>query len=109
MGIASAGESMSKYQEYVDAQSTAAKSCLRDLGCQPVLFLGSGLSQRYSSGPSWKELLSIAVAENPLIQDEFAYLLQAHGNLAEVGSALIAPYHKYAWSLKGSGAFPDNL
>lgn len=100
---------MPGYNDYIEEQTAAVKNCLRDLGCQPVVFLGSGLAQRYSGGPSWRGLLADAIAQNPLVTDEFAYLLQSCGSLAGVGEALVDPFHKYAWSTKGDGIFPDAL
>ena len=100
---------MAGYAAYIEEQTAAAKNCLKDLGCQPVIFLGSGLAQRYSNGPSWRDLLATAISQNDLVQEEFAYLLQALGTLPAVGEALIQPYHKYAWSVKGSGIFPVEL
>ena len=100
---------MSAYDDYIDERTSAARACMRDLGCQPVLFLGSGLAQRYAEGPSWSALLEQAVKINPLIQDEFAYLLQKYGDLAAVGQALIDPFHSYAWSKDGRKNFPSDL
>ena len=99
---------MPNYQEYVVEQTELAQACLRDLGCQPVLFVGSGLSQRYGEGPSWKDLLAKAIAENPLIEDELPFLKQREGSFPKVGSALIDPYHRFAWGV-GREQFPPEL
>ena len=100
---------MADYTAYVEEQTLAVKNCLKDLGCQPVIFLGSGLSQRYADGPSWRDLLSEAIDSNPHIKQEFAYFLQAHGTLPAVGTALVDAYHQFAWAVKGEGTFPESL
>src|SRR6266436_6416950 len=43
------------------------ESCVSQMGCQPILFVGSGLSKRYFAGPSWDELLATLAKECPLI------------------------------------------
>lgn len=99
---------MPNYAEYVAEQTAVAQECLRDLGCQPVLFIGSGIAKRYGGGPNWKELLARVIAENPLIDEELPYLQQREGSLPKVGSALIEPYQRLAWGA-GRESFPPEL
>lgn len=35
---------MGAYRNYIEERTAVARACMRDLGCQPVLFLGSGLA-----------------------------------------------------------------
>lgn len=45
------------YHQYIEDVSDDIKTCLEGMGCQPILFVGSGLTKRYLSGPNWEELL----------------------------------------------------
>jgi len=45
------------YHQYIEDVSDDIKTCLEGMGCQPILFVGSGLTKRYISGPNWEELL----------------------------------------------------
>lgn len=99
---------MGKYADYKNDLAEIAKGCLQDLGCQPVLFVGSGLATRYADGPSWRDLLDIVIDENPLIQEELPFLLQREGSLPKVGSALVDKYHEYAWTV-GREQFPGDI
>jgi hypothetical protein len=49
------------------------QDCVSRMGCQPILFVGSGLSKRYFAGPSWDELLATLAKRCPLITKEYAY------------------------------------
>jgi hypothetical protein len=42
----------------------------------PILFVGSGLTRRYFSGPSWDELLAHLAAQCPPIEREYGYYKQ---------------------------------
>jgi len=48
------------------------EACVSQMGCQPILFVGSGLSKRYFGGPSWDELLATLAKECPLIDKDYA-------------------------------------
>ena len=48
------------------------EACVSRMGCQPILFIGSGLSKRYFSGPSWDELLHALAEGCPLIDKSYA-------------------------------------
>ena len=52
------------------------EACVSSNGCQPILFVGSGLSKRYFSGPSWDELLATLAKQCPLIDKDYAYYKQ---------------------------------
>lgn len=96
-------------EEYVKYFEENISNCLHDLGCQPVLFIGSGLPKRYIKLPSWTELLEYLAKENPEIKYEYAYYHQeCKGKLAAVGLAFVPPYHTFAWG-KGKKKFPSDL
>ena len=47
----------SNYEKYISDVSDDIQTCLEEIGCQPILFVGSGFTKRYINGPSWEELL----------------------------------------------------
>lgn len=64
------------YRDYVEQVTDDIKTCLENMECQPILFIGSGLSKRYFNGPNWEELLRILADQCPLINKEYAYYKQ---------------------------------
>ena len=85
------------YSKYIEQRTEAVRNCLAELGCQPIIFAGAGLSRRYINGPSWIDLLEEISELNPKAKDSIAFLYQKHGNLLEVGEQLIASFHAWAW------------
>lgn len=96
------------YDIYVKEMSDDISTCLDTMGVQPILFVGSGLSQRYCSGPSWDELLKTLSEECPIIDKEYAYYKQKHKNLIEVGTEFSDAYREWAWG-DGKPQFPEEL
>jgi hypothetical protein len=82
--------------------------CISDLGCQPVVFAGAGLSKRYLGAPSWTELLDSICGLNPRIKHSFAYYTQKHESLLDVGEELIPAFHSWAWE-DGRPQFEESL
>lgn len=83
-------------------------SSLDDMGVQPILFVGSGLSQRYFGGPSWHGLLSELARQCPTIERDFAYYKQRYESLPEMGSIFANYFHEWAWG-EGRYRFPQKL
>jgi len=96
------------YADYVAERTDAVKKCISELGCQPIIFAGAGLSKRYLSGPSWIELLEQVAKQNPDVEHDIAFYLQKHGNLLGVGEELIPAFHSWAWG-KGKAKFDPAL
>ena len=96
------------YTEYKKNVSDDIIACLESMGCQPILFVGSGLSKRYFGGPSWEELLKIISDQCPVIDKEFAYFKQSYGTLMKIGEIFSEFYKEWAWG-PGRGEFPDDL
>ena len=86
------------YSNYIKQRTEAVRNCLAELGCQPIIFAGAGLSRRYINGPSWIELLEAIAKLNPRVKDSIAFLYQKHGNLLDVGEHLISDFHAWAWA-----------
>ncbi len=76
--------------------------------CQPILFVGSGLSKRYFSGPSWDELLASLAKQCPLIDKEYAYYKQTLRDQAVIGEEFARLYQQWAWD-KGRNQFPPEM
>lgn len=82
-------------------------ACLKEYQCQPILFLGSGISQRFIKTPTWLSLLARLVDDNPRVDRDLSYYVQKHDNfLPAIGSELITPYFEWAWS-EGKDNFPE--
>jgi hypothetical protein len=75
-----------QYDQYQADVAADIEACVERMGCQPILFLGSGLSKRYFSGPSWDDLLAHLPALCPLIDKEYAYYKQALQSPLAIGA-----------------------
>jgi hypothetical protein len=101
--------SVLKPDQYVSETATDVQECLQERACQPILFVGSGLSRRYFSGPSWDDLLSYLAKTCPNVEKEFGYYKQMYNNnLPRVGSHFAECYREWAWG-SGRQAFPEEL
>ncbi|WFA05261.1 SIR2 family protein [Bacillus sp. HSf4] len=95
------------YSIYESDVTSDIKDCLNELGTQPVLFIGSGLSKRYFNAPNWVELLELLQKECPYIPHEVGYYLQDGISLEEIGSVFTDYYRKWAWDNRER--FPTEL
>jgi hypothetical protein len=84
------------------------ESVVSQMACQPILFIGSGLSKRYFAGPSWDELLAALAKECPLIDKEYAYYKQTLKTQLAVGEEFAKIYQQWAWD-KGKNQFPGDM
>lgn len=76
--------------------------------CQPILFVGSGLSRRYFSGPSWDELLARLAVMCPLIDKDYAYYQQIMRSPLAIGQHFAEKFQEWAWA-GGREQFPPEL
>lgn len=83
---------------------------LSEYECQPILFVGSGLSQRYFGAPTWNGLLEELAEDCPLIDKPLNYYLEDN-TYPEVGSVFAQKYREWAWNLHGeeNDIFPTCL
>jgi hypothetical protein len=99
---------MTRYDDYKAQVTDDIRSTIEEMACQPILFVGSGLSQRYFGAPTWMALLNGLAEKCPIIDREFAYYQQTYPNPVDLGSALVEPYREWAWTT-GRDEFPEEL
>lgn len=101
---------MPDYAQYQEEIKADIAETLQGLQCQPILFIGSGFSLRYASGPNWEALLTQLAQACPTIDKDFAYFKQKYdGDLTRVGSHFANEYFEWAWSKDGKKQFPPEL
>ncbi|RYE17433.1 MAG: SIR2 family protein [Sphingobacteriaceae bacterium] len=73
------------------------QSVLEDFDCQPVLFIGSGISRRYLGLPDWEGLLRHLLAKSDAFP-AYEYLSQKFGDdKIHIGSAVSDLIFDWAW------------
>ncbi|KJZ22294.1 SIR2 family protein [Tritonibacter mobilis] len=96
------------YEEYKEHLRADIAAQIEKLCCQPVLFVGAGLSRRYFNAPSWTELLQQLANECPLIDKSYAYYAQSCESPPQIGSIFAEKYREWAWGT-GENNFPKEL
>lgn len=90
---------------------------MTDLEVQPILFVGSGISQRYFKTPTWKELMKLLVENCPdLNKKKFAFYEQqfrddTSTDYTLMASSFVDTYSKWAWDTmdQDPAIFPSHL
>lgn len=95
-------------EAYINEITDDVSACLKSMGCQPILFIGSGLSKRYFGAPNWDELLQRMAEQCPAIKMEYGYYKQAQGHLIDVGEVFAGFYREWAWA-EGRSNFDASL
>ncbi|MTI62207.1 MAG: SIR2 family protein [Firmicutes bacterium] len=98
-----------KYSEYKMKVIDDVQQTLDEMGCQPILFIGSGLSKRFFGGPNWEELLIKMAEDCPEIEKDFLYYKQSYKNLEEIGQVFADAYKEWAWGSGRESIFPPEL
>lgn len=94
---------------YREKANSSVRDLLMEFECQPILFVGSGLSLRYFGAPNWRNLLKAIFDAIPLNGSGFEYYRQKfNDNLIQVGEALSGLVFEWAWST-GRGEFPEEF
>jgi hypothetical protein len=102
--------SVNSYDQYLEESLRKLRGVLEDMGCRPILFVGSGITRRYIKGPSWPELMSWLIQNNPRMDLPYPFYYQkAEGRLPGVGSLLVEPYQTFAWESMSEGIYPEHL
>lgn len=61
------------YERYIQEVTEDISLCLENMGCQPILFVGSGIPKRYFNSPNWEQLLRYLASICPRIEEDFLY------------------------------------
>lgn len=94
------------YQAYIEKNTHEIRELLINSGVQPVLFLGSGVTKRYTGAPNWMELLEEIADHIGLSKSDFARQCQRLSQDEKaIGSWLVAEAHAWGWE-KGQNHFP---
>ena len=94
--------------EYQKIVADDIRTCASQMGCQPILFIGTGASRRYFASPAWDELLAILAKQCPLIDKDYAYYKQTLKSPAAIGQEFARSYQQWAWST-GKDQFPAEM
>jgi SIR2-like domain len=97
-----------EFEEYKDVIRQDAQEILKRTELQPIVFIGSGLSQRYFNGPNWEGLLGAMATKCPRIEREFAYYKQKHRSFPDIGAVFAEAYAEWAWD-EGRNQFAADL
>lgn len=97
-----------RYARYITEVTEDISSIIQDFGCQPILFIGSGLSKRYFGAPNWDELLTYLLEFCPLINKGLGFYKQAFTTPLAIGEEFAAKYQEWAWT-SGSNIFPEEM
>lgn len=96
---------MEKEMSYRQKADAAIRDLLLEYECQPILFVGSGISRRYFGAPNWHELLKEIFAEIGS-KDAYEYNRQKYSDdPMKIGSVLSDLVFEWAWN-EGRSLFP---
>lgn len=97
-----------RYQRYVEEISEDITETVQALGCQPILFIGSGLPRRYMGAPSWDELLNYLADQCSAIEKGLGFYKQSLKTPMKIGEEFARLYQEWAWGV-GHNEFPESM
>ena len=97
-----------RYEKYKEEIQADIVNILSEFGCQPILFVGSGLSRRYFNAPCWEGLLEHLISICDKIDRGLAYYKQRYSTLNGVGEVFAGIYQEWAWET-GHNKFPSEM
>ncbi len=101
-------EVQSRYQRYMEEISEDITETVQTMGCQPILFIGSGLPRRYMNTPSWDELLQTLANQCSSIEKGLGFYKQSLKTPMKIGEEFARLYQEWAWGV-GHNEFPETL
>jgi hypothetical protein len=99
---------VARYDRYVEEISEDVTETVKSMGCQPILFIGSGLPRRYMSAPSWDELLGYLASECSAIDKGLGFYKQSLKTPMRIGDEFARLYQEWAWDA-GRNEFPATM
>ena len=94
---------------YNQRMDTAIRDTLLEFECQPILFIGRGLPEKYFCAPKWIELLKAVLEGVPEQAEKFEYYRQKFsGDPILIGSEISDVVFEWAWG-EGKDKFLNNL
>lgn len=97
-----------KYEIYQNEVVDDIRGTIEAMGCQPILFIGSGLSRRYFNCPNWDELLDYLANTCQRIDKGLGFYKQSLGSPLDIGEKFAELYQEWAWS-EGKNKFPSEM
>lgn len=97
-----------RYDRYVEEISEDITETVKTMGCQPILFVGSGLPRRYMNAPSWDELLAHLASECSAIDKGLGFYKQSLKTPMKIGEEFARLYQEWAWDA-GHNEFPETM
>lgn len=101
-------DQQTRYQRYVEELSEDITETVQAMGCQPILFIGSGLPRRYMGAPSWDELLNHLAGQCSAIEKGLGFYKQSLKTPMMIGEEFARLYQEWAWGV-GHNEFPDTM
>ena len=101
---------LSRQSSYRNWAENEIRDILEEYQVQPILFVGSGISQRYINGPSWDELLMEMASLNPRIDRRLEYYKQKYDDdFSKIGTEFADEFFEWAWEVEETDIFADSL
>jgi hypothetical protein len=98
----------SRYDRYKEEISDDITATVAALGCQPILFVGSGLAKRYMNAPNWDELLTYLADQCSGIDKGLGFYKQSLKTPLKIGEEFARIYQDWAWGA-GHNEFPESM
>ena len=96
------------YDDYKLEIIADINACMDALQAQPILFMGSGISQRYFGAPTWNDLMKYLSKTCPLITKRFEYYQQSFKrDNTKIASSFSEIYSEWAWEEEQNTRYPS--
>ncbi|MGX5827812.1 hypothetical protein [Mesorhizobium sp. 43Arga] len=92
MAVAGEAVKQPRYERYVAEITEDITNTVEEFGCQPILFVGSGLSKRYMGAPSWEELLGFLAEKASNIDKGLVFYKQLLKDPIKIGEEFARLY-----------------